>query len=144
MTSATPVVMMRTDITPSPEKRVLIVEHDEATTDTYARMLRLDGYQVRIALTAEAGLRDVETIRPDAILVDLRMPDIDGLEFLRRLRDRDETRHTPVAIVTGDYFFDDAISGPLRALGARVCFKPIWLDDLGTIVRDLLNIDAPS
>jgi DNA-binding response OmpR family regulator len=136
--------MMRTDITPSPEKRVLIVEHDEATTDTYARMLRLEGYQVGIALTAEAGLRDVETIRPDAILVDLRMPNIDGLEFLRRLRDRDDTRHTPVAIVTGDYFFDDTIVGQLRALDARVCFKPIWLDDLGTIVRDLLNIDAPS
>jgi hypothetical protein len=62
---------------------------------TYARMLRLEGDEVRTALSAEVGLRDSETNRPDAIVVDLRMPNIDGLEFLRRLRGRSETRHIP-------------------------------------------------
>jgi DNA-binding response OmpR family regulator len=123
----------------STDQHVLIVEHDELTTATYARMLRLEGYQVHTALSAEDGLRDIESQHPDAIIVDFRMPGIDGLEFLRRLRARDATRTTPVAIVTGDYFLDDTIPTQLRELGAEIRFKPLWLEDLGTLVRDLLD-----
>jgi CheY-like chemotaxis protein len=50
---------------------------------------------------------------------------VDGLEFLRRLRARDDSRSTPVAIVTGDYFLDDTIPAQLRDLGAEVRFKSL-------------------
>src|ERR1700730_14681659 len=114
--------------TPEPTGRlILIVEHDEGTTETYAGMLRLEGFTVLTAFSAAAGLREVESSRPDAILVDFRMPGIDGLEFLRRLRSRDDNRNTPVAIVTGDYFLDDTIPTALQELGAEVVFKPLWL-----------------
>ena len=119
-------------------EQILIVEHDTVTTDTYARMLRLEGYQVRTALTAEDGLREAESNRPDAIIVDFHMPGIDGLEFMRRLRMSDKNRHTPVAMVTGDYALDDAISAQLKELGAAVRFKPFWLEDLANLVRELL------
>jgi DNA-binding response OmpR family regulator len=123
----------------STDQHILIVEHDELTTATYARMLRLEGYQVHTALSAEDGLRDIESRHPDAIIVDFRMPGIDGLEFLRRLRARGATRTTPVAIVTGDYFLDDTIPTQLRELGAEIRFKPLWLEDLSALVRDLLD-----
>jgi CheY-like chemotaxis protein len=55
------------------------------------------------------------------------MPDIDGLEFLRRLRMSNDNRNTPVAIVTGDYFLDDTVFAQFKALDAEVRFKPIWL-----------------
>jgi DNA-binding response OmpR family regulator len=119
--------------------RILLVEHDEATLATYARMLRLEGYQVKTALTAEDGLREVESSRPDAIIADLHMPGMNGLEFLRRLRAHDDTRTTPAAIVTGDYFADDTIPGQLRELGAEVRFKPLWLEELVTLVQCLLT-----
>ena len=120
--------------------RVLIVEDDAATADTYARILRLEGYDVRTALTAEAAFREVDAWPPDAMIVDLRMPLVDGLAFLRGLRARDDTRHTPVAIATGDYFLDETIPAQIAALSATVRFKPLWLEDLTLLVQELLNV----
>ena len=119
---------------------ILIVDDDEGVTQTFARMLQLEGYQVRTAVSAEMGLLEAAKSLPDAIILDLRMPLIDGLGFLRRLRERDEHRSTPVAIVTGDYFLDDAISSEIRELGAELRFKPLWLEDLVGLARDLLKV----
>jgi DNA-binding response OmpR family regulator len=123
-------------------QKILIVDDDESVTQTFASMLRLEGYQVRTAITAENGLRVAEEIRPDAIILDLRMPLVDGLGFLRRLRAKEEQRFTPVAIVTGDYFLEDEISNELRELGAELRFKPMWLEDLVGLARNLLERDS--
>ena len=122
---------------------VLLVDDDPETTQTFARMLKLEGYDVRTAINAEAGLHAVEVSAPDAILLDLRMPLVDGLSFLRRLR-ADEQQHTPVAIVTGDYFIDEPIAAEIKQLGAEVCFKPLWLDDLVDVVDKMLASAPPS
>src|SRR5229473_8480259 len=114
---------------PGPSK-ILIVDDDEGVTQTFARMLRLEGFQVRTAFSAETGLQEAAASHPDAIILDLRMPLVDGLGFLRRLRSRDDQRATPVAIVTGDYFLEDAVANELRELGAELRFKPLWLEDL--------------
>jgi DNA-binding response OmpR family regulator len=119
--------------------KILIVDDDEGVTQTFARMLRLEGYQVRTAVNAERGLQEAEQSRPDAIILDLRMPLVDGLGFLRRLRAQVDQRSTPVAIVTGDYFLDDAVSTELRELGAELRFKPLWLEDLVGLARNLLK-----
>ena len=120
--------------------KILIVDDDEGVTQTFARMLRLEGYQVRTAVSAEKGLIEAEQSQPDAIILDLRMPLVDGLGFLRRLRARDNQRETPVAIVTGDYFLDDSVSNELRELGAELRFKPLWLEDLVGLARNLLKV----
>jgi two-component system, OmpR family, response regulator len=120
--------------------KILIVDDDEGVTQTFARMLRLEGYQVRTAISAETGLLEAEQNQPDAIILDLRMPLVDGLGFLRRLRARDGQRDTPVAIVTGDYFLDDSVSTELRELGAELQFKPLWLEDLVKLARHLLKV----
>jgi DNA-binding response OmpR family regulator len=128
--------------TPGPQtatQRILIVDDDEGVTQTFARGLRLEGYQVRTANSAEAGLREARDVQPDAIILDLRMPLVDGLGFLRQLRARDEQRLTPVAIVTGDYFLDDGVASELRELGAELLFKPLWLEDLISLARSLLQ-----
>ena len=124
----------------SSQRKILIVDDDEGVTQTFARMLRLEGYQVRTAVSAETGLQEAKASAPDAIILDLRMPLVDGLGFLRRLRERDEQRTTPVAIVTGDYFLDDSISAELRELGAELRFKPLWLEDLVGLARNLLRV----
>jgi len=120
--------------------KILIVDDDEGVTQTFARMLRLEGYQVRTAVSAEKGLQEAEQSHPDAIILDLRMPLVDGLGFLRRLRSRGEHQATPVAIVTGDYFLDDSVSNELRELGAELRFKPLWLEDLVGLARNLLKV----
>lgn len=120
--------------------KILIVDDDEAVTQTFARMLRLEGYQVRTAVTAETGLVEAEDSQPDAIILDLRMPLVDGLAFLRRLRTREAQRSTPVAIVTGDYFLNESVANELEELGAELRFKPLWLEDLVRLARNLLKV----
>ena len=120
--------------------KILIVDDDEGVTQTFARMLKLEGFEVRTAMNAENGLVQAQEARPDAIILDLRMPLVDGLGFLRRLRAQDEQRLTPVAIVTGDYFLDDNVSAEIRQLGAELKFKPLWLEDLVGLARTLLKV----
>ena len=119
---------------------ILIVDDDEGVTQTFARMLRLEGFKVRTAISAETGLRDAQDTQPDAIILDLRMPLLDGLGFLRELRAHETAQETPVAIVTGDYFLEDAVSAELRQLGAELRFKPLWLEDLVGLARNLLKV----
>jgi DNA-binding response OmpR family regulator len=125
---------------PTDTRTILIVDDDEGVTQTFARMLRLEGYQVHTAINAEMGLQQAESSRPDAIILDLRMPLLDGLGFLRRLRAIAQQRETPVAIVTGDYFLDERVSSELQQLGAELKFKPIWLEDLVSLARTLLKV----
>lgn len=121
---------------------ILIVDDDEAVTQTFARMLRMEGFEVRTAVNAESGLAEASAHKPDAIILDLRMPLVDGLGFLRQLRATDGIGHTPVAIVTGDYFLDEQISAELHLLGAELKFKPLWLDDLVELARTLLKVTS--
>jgi len=116
---------------------ILIVDDDAITTDTFARILRLEGYDVTTALTCESGLEQVRTHVPDAIVLDFRMPLMDGLDFLQAIRANGV--QTPVAIVTGDYFIEADSMNELRQLGAETWFKPLWADDLAGLVRKLLR-----
>jgi CheY-like chemotaxis protein len=123
----------------SGDKTILVVDDDEGVRQIFARMLTLEGYRVRTAISATSGLREVAQSQPDAIILDLRMPLVNGLEFLRRLRSSPGHVETPVAIVTGDYFLEDSVSAELRALGASLTFKPLWLEDLVGLTRTLLT-----
>jgi DNA-binding response OmpR family regulator len=107
-------------------------------------MLRLHGYRVETATNPETGLALAIANSPDAILLDLRMPLLGGLEFLRRLRGLRSDHHaTSVTIVTGDYFIEDHIAAEIRHLGAQVSFKPLWIDDLVDVVRAMLSSTPP-
>ena len=125
--------------TPTATRTILIVDDDPSVTETFERMLRLEGYNVVTALSAEAGLSQAERASPNAIILDLRMPLTDGLQFLRILRTKPGLQTVPVAIVTGDYFLDQQVSNELRELGADLRFKPLWLEDLLALARNLLK-----
>jgi DNA-binding response OmpR family regulator len=119
--------------------RLLIVDDDDATIKTFARILTLEGFDVRTAATAESGLLEIETSRPDAVILDLRMPFINGLGLLYRMRACEPGRKTPVAIVTGDQCLDDAVLNELRDLGAEIRYKPLWVEDLVDVARALVG-----
>jgi DNA-binding response OmpR family regulator len=119
--------------------RLLIVDDDDATTKTFARILTLEGFDVRTASTAESGLLEIQTGHPDAVILDLRMPYINGLGLLYRIRACEPGRQTPVAIVTGDQCIDDAVISEFRDLGAEVKFKPLWIEDLVDVARSLVG-----
>lgn len=121
---------------------VLIVDDDLGAAEAFGPMLKPYGYHVVVATDAESGLVEVERRRPAAIVVDLHLPTIDGVEFLRRLRSSSRHVDVPVAVVTGDYLVDEDITDRLQALGAQLFFKPLWEDDLNRIVRGLVGLRA--
>ena len=124
--------------------RMLIVDDDVSVREMFAYMLRLDGYVVRTAESAAAGLDAVVEWQPDAILLDYRMPGMNGLGFLSCLRAREATTHTPVAIITGDADVTGILSAECAKFGANVYFKPIGIDDLLKVVYTLLPARTTS
>ena|SRR5690349_662942 len=107
-------------------------------------MLRLEGYEVWAALSADEGLNLAQKHRPHAVILDLRMPLTSGLQVLRAIRAIPGLTNTRVAIVTGDYYLDDAQSSEIRALGAELRYKPLWLEELVKLARELIDPPAPS
>ena len=125
---------------PNPAPRILIIDDDVSVTDTFSRMLRLEGFEVWAALAAAEGLSLAQKHRPHAIILDLRMPLASSLQLLRDIRRLPGFDHTPVAIVTGDYYLDDQQTSEIEALGADLRYKPLWLTELVTLARELLSI----
>ena len=123
---------------------ILIVDDDPTVALTFSRILELDGHQVVRAETAAEGLTRVAGAPPDAVILDMRMPLMSGLEFMRRLRGDQACRDLPVGIVTGDYFLKEDVLAELSDLGATVCYKPVWMDDLQALTRSLLDGSAGS
>jgi two-component system OmpR family response regulator len=123
----------------APNARVLIVDDDVSVTELFARMLRLEGFEVWAAHSADEGLSLAQTHRPHAVILDLRMPLTSGVQVLRSLRAIQGMQHTPVTIVTGDYYLAESQTNEIHALGADVRFKPLWLDELVTLARDMLH-----
>lgn len=119
--------------------RVLIVDDEPSIVEAFARMLETHGYTVRTALWGADALHEVRAHPPDAILLDLRMPHMNGVEFLRYLREHEEGRTIPVAVVTGDLFVPDEMFVELNALGATVRYKPVSVDGLVSLIGTLLQ-----
>jgi len=134
---------MMTLAAPQQPGRLLIIDDDEGVRRAFAGILEMRGHDIRTAATADDGMRDLGSFRPDAILLDLRMPLVNGFGFLYRLRSHPGFGRLPVAIVTGDCTLTEASLGELRALGAEVRHKPIGARDLVALADLLLARAAP-
>jgi CheY-like chemotaxis protein len=117
---------------------VLIVDDDSAIVDAFSQVLRLQGYEVRTALSAEDGMRAVPESRPDAILLDYNLRLANGIDFLRWLRACEAHRDIPVAIVTADDSLNDILGTELDHLGASLAFKPLCVAELVDLTSRLL------
>jgi len=120
-------------------RTILVVDDDRAVTETLGRLLTNDGFLVATALDPEVGLTLADNVRPDAVVLDLRMPLVNGLHFLRQLRRMPHLADVPVVIVTGDYFVADHMERELLTLGAEIRFKPIQIDELVALLRTLIH-----
>ncbi len=117
-------------------KRVLLAEDDRATRESLVRALELDGYDVRAVNDGAAALEALEEHDPDLLVLDLMMPNVDGLTVCRRLRSRSD--HTPILIATARSEVSDRVSG-LDAGADDYLPKPFALDELLARVRALLR-----
>ena len=88
-------------------QRILIVEDNEMNRDALSRRLRRQGFEVLIATAGMDGLRQASHARPDLILMDLGMPDIDGWECTKRLKAESVTAAIPVIALTAHAMLGD-------------------------------------
>ncbi len=91
-----------------PEARLLIVDDTEANRYAVARHLKANGFEVREAGTGSAALAEVERDLPDMVVLDIRLPDISGLEVARRLRSNPRTAGLPILHISAS--FTDSVS----------------------------------
>jgi DNA-binding NtrC family response regulator len=112
---------------------VLAIDDDPAMLGFYQAALAEEGVSVERATDPLCGVELAETLNPDLILLDLTMPQIDGLEALRRIRDHDPEAR--VVMITGDYSIESAIKAIQAGATDYVC-KPVSPDKLCKIVLE--------
>jgi DNA-binding response OmpR family regulator len=109
------------------EGRVLVVDDEPMVRDTLGQVLSDEGYVVDLAVDGETALERVHAARPDAILLDLMMPGMNGRQFLQALRGEPIYEHVPVMIMTAVH----GLNVNMATLGAsEVVEKPFDVDDL--------------
>jgi two-component system response regulator PrrA len=108
---------------------ILIIDDNVQLARGFAQALTGAGYSVHVAHTAEDGLHLARTQDPDAIILDIRMPFVNGVGFLYRLRSLPTHQQTPVMVVTGGSVSEET-RAELRDLRAALRFKPLGLSDL--------------
>jgi two-component system response regulator MprA len=116
--------------------RILVVDDDAAVREAIDRALRLDGYRTELAADGRAALNAIAVAPPDAVVLDVLMPEIDGLAVCRRLRAAGD--RTPVLVLTAR----DAVSDRVRGLDAGAddyLVKPFALEEMLARLRALLR-----
>jgi len=81
-------------------EEIMVIEDDEGSLKLLSRVLTRAGYKVRPATDGELGLRSVQAKLPDLIMLDFRLPGMDGVEMCRRLKADPETKHIPVIFIS--------------------------------------------
>ncbi len=121
----------------SAKPRVLIVDDQPEVLRVYARALEFDGCQAQTASSAQAAIDLINEAAPDAMLIDLKMPYVNGIGLLYRLRaDHPEI---PVTIITGLPSLDPQTTREIAELNADVAFKPLSVTEVQAVARRLLG-----
>jgi two-component system response regulator MprA len=116
--------------------RLLVVDDDRALRDVLRRALELAGYEVRLTDSGSGALGEAASAVPDAVVLDIGLPDIDGLEVCRLLRR--EGNRVPVLMLTARDAVSDRIDG-LDAGADDYLVKPFDIDELKARIRALLR-----
>ncbi|GAA4223152.1 two-component system OmpR family response regulator [Streptosporangium album] len=125
--------LLRPDGTPV---RVLVVDDEPDLVEVLCAVLRYEGWEVRAAADGAAAVRVAREFRPDAVLLDVMLPDIDGIEVLRRLRAG--APHVCVLFLTARDAVEDRIAG-ITAGGDDYVTKPFSLEEVLARLRGLLR-----
>ncbi len=120
-------------------RAVLIIEDEAILASNMQRYLQRIGYQVSIAGSGEEGLAQLDTIHPDVLLLDYRLPRMNGLEVLERLKT--QQREVKTIMITGQGNRDIAVKA-LIAGAYRYAAKPLALCDLRLLVEEAIG--APN
>ena len=121
-----------------PAGRIVVVEDEPPIAASMVRGLKAAGFDVELATDGRAGVRAVTQTRPDLVVLDLNLPELDGFEFLKRIQ---TDPPIPVIVVTARTGLDDRLrSFNLGAIDYLA--KPFWIEELITRIR--VRLRPPS
>ena len=138
MTNAPTENLTRADGSPL---RVLVVDDEQMLADLLASALRYEGWEVTTAGTGIAAVRSAQEIDPDVIVLDIMLPDFDGLEVMRRIHGRQS--NVPILFLTAKDAVEDRVAG-LTAGGDDYVTKPFSLEEVVARLRALLRRSGAS
>ncbi|HEX9082916.1 MAG TPA: HAMP domain-containing sensor histidine kinase [Holophagaceae bacterium] len=119
--------------------RILVVDDDATCRRSVRAMLERGYYQVEVAEGGNEALEKFSSWKPDLILLDIQMPDLDGLEVCRRVRDLPEGRRLPIIFLTGDER-PDIHSLAFQVKGDDFLRKPVLRGELIVRIRSLMRL----
>ena len=115
--------------------RVLVVDDEQSITDAVSTALRYEGFETREAATGRIAEKAIDEFRPDLVVLDVMLPDLDGFAIARRLRDG--RQRTPVIFLTAKDATEDKLAG--LAVGDDYVTKPFSLAEIVARVRAVLR-----
>jgi len=121
--------------------QVLVIDDDAVVGRSFDRVLSNKGYDVSTALTGEEGLKDIESAKYDVVFTDIRMPGMDGLEVVERIKAK--CPWTPVVVITG--YGTEANEAKASVLGVNgFVHKPLTPEIIESITLKALNEPADA
>ncbi len=123
-------------------RRVLIVDDDPDLIDLLTDGLQLvGGYEVVVAPDGANGLETFMQTRPDCVVVDVRMPGLNGYQFVRALRGDPATAQAPIVVLSALAQDHDQLAGMLSGADAYL-FKPVKMSDLTRMIEHVMQLTA--
>src|SRR5205809_7484643 len=84
-------------------KKILIVEDDQIVANIYRNKFSVEGFQVEIALDGESGMEMVRSFQPDAVILDLMLPSLTGVDLMKKIRSEPNCQQLPVVSFSNTY-----------------------------------------
>jgi DNA-binding response OmpR family regulator len=123
--------------------RILVVDDDPRLLHIVAMYLGIEGYDVATASNGEDGLKEVDSHKPELVILDIMMPGMDGVEACRSIRGNPATTHIPVLMFSA-LSGDDDVERARLAGANKLITKPFNLVGLGHVVKSFFGSDVPS
>lgn len=119
-------------------KKILIVDDEQDILEFLSYNFKREGYEVITSLNGKEGLLKAERIIPDAIIADIRMPEMDGIEMCRRIRKAIMLKDIPVLFLTADDDEYIALSAH-HSGGTQYLNKPIRLNLISSMIKEMIH-----
>jgi CheY-like chemotaxis protein len=122
---------------PTVPEKILVVDDSDDTREMMAKLLELEAFTVVTAEDGRAGLSAAEVERPDLIITDINMPNLNGIEMIKLLRNRSEFSDIPIMAITA--YGNGVAAEALEAGADRASTKPIEFESLISGIKELLS-----
>jgi len=128
---------------PLTAKKVVIVEDEPDAAEMFAEMMRVSGYQVVKSYSSTPAISIIRTEMPDAVILDVMMPDVSGIEVLRYMRREPKLMNIPVVIVSAKSMPSDIKTG-MDAGASMYLAKPVGFAELREAVEKVIRESAKA